>query len=452
MDEHDPLRGFRQKFHYPKLRGLPSNLVGQKYRESDGECVYFGGHSLGLMPKSVQQYLQEILDSWAALGVYGHFYGPMPYAHCDEFCIEQSAKLVGALPDEVGVMNGLTVNEHLQMISFYQPTPDRYKVLIEDHAFPSDHYCMESQIRQRGYDPATSLICVKQRPGEYLLRTEDILDTIDKEGHNIAVIMLPGVQYYTGQVLDMKTITKAGHDKGCYVGFDLAHAVGNIELFMHDWDVDFACWCNYKYLNASAGTLGGMFIHERHAHNDMPRLLGWWGHQIQTRYHMTNVMELSPGAAGYRVNNPPPLLAATLKASLDIFTQATMPELRKKSKLLTTYMEYLLLTRHGQPADENTPATSSRPYLRIITPSDPEQRGSQLSIWFSVHVGVVFQELVHRGAVLDKREPDVLRLGLCPLYVSFQDCHRFVEILTEALHAAANGGSTTMPDLDFKGD
>lgn len=425
-------------------------MVGEEYRQSDAECVYLCGHSLGLMPKVVQWYTQRQLDSWATLGAYGQTLGPKPFAHCDEFCIEQSAKLVGALPEEVGIMNGLTVNEHLQMISFYRPTPDRHKVLIEDHAFPSDHYCMESQIRQRGYDPATSLICIKPRAGEELLRTEDILDMLEKEGDSIAVIVLPGVQYYTGQVLDMKTITKAGHDKGCYVGFDLSHAVGNIELFLHDWDVDFACWCNYKYLNASAGSIAGLFIHERHAHSDMPKLLGWWGHRAETRFRMDNVMELSPGAAGYRISNPPVLLTAALEASLHVFSQTSMAELRQKSKLLTAYTEHLLLSRLGQPASQQSiSGTTSSPHVRIITPSDPEQRGSQLSIWFAVRVDLVYQELARRGVVLDKRLPNVLRIGLCPLYVSFEDCHRFIEILTEALRAVSNIDPTKETSTSF---
>jgi kynureninase len=440
MDVADPLRSFRQLFCYPKKRDLPG--IEEKWLTSDEECVYLCGHSLGLRPKSTAEYVQRELDKWAAIGVYGHRHGELPWAFCDECTDEQMAQLVGAQREEVAVMNGLTINEHLLLISFYRPTPARHKILIEDHAFPSDHYCMESQIRLHGFDPATSLICIKPRPGENVLRLEDILQTIEDEGDGIATIVLPGVQYYTGQAFNMPAITKAGHDKGCYVGFDLAHAVGNIEIELHDWDVDFACWCTYKYVNAGAGSSAGAFIHSRHAVNDFPKLLGWWGHRIETRFVMSNELELSPGAAGYRVTNPPGLLAAALKASLDIFSRTSMSVLRQKSKLLTAYLEYLLLEHYGEKgaADSETKLSASGggkgpPTIRIITPTDPEQRGCQLSISLSKPVATVFAELSKRGAVLDEREPNVLRLAPCPLYNSFEDCHRFLQVLHEALDA-----------------
>jgi kynureninase len=435
MDARDPLRTFRDQFCYPKKRDLPG--ISAEYLSSDEESVYLCGHSLGLRPKSTADYVQRQLDKWAAMGVYGHRHGELPWAFCDECVDDQMAQLVGARREEVAVMNGLTVNEHLLLISFYRPTPTRHKILIEDHAFPSDHYCVESQIRLHGYDPATSLICLKPRSGEYALRKEDILKAIDDEGDSIAVIVLPGVQYYTGQVFDMPTITKAGHDKGCYVGFDLAHAVGNIELELHDWDVDFACWCTYKYVNAGAGSLAGAFIHSRYSVNDFPKLLGWWGHRIETRFAMTNVLELSPGPAGYRVTNPPGLLAAALKASLDVFSQTAMSALRQKSKLMTAYLEFLILEHYGSKETAADTVNNGRPTIAIITPSDPEQRGCQLSISLSIPVRPVFEELSKRGAVLDEREPDVLRLAPCPLYNSFEDCFKFLQILHDALDALA---------------
>jgi kynureninase len=443
MDERDPLRTFRQLFCYPKKCDLPD--ISEALKTSDEECVYLCGHSLGLMPKATTEYVQRQLDKWAAMGVHGHRNGELPWAFCDECVVEQMAQLVGALTEEVAVMNSLTINEHLLLISFYRPTPARHKILIEHHAFPADHYCMESQIRLHGYDPATSLICLKPRMGEHTLRTEDIVKVIEDEGDSIAVIVLPGVQYYTGQLIDMLTVTKAGQKKGCYVGFDLAHAVGNVELELHDWNVDFACWCTYKYVNSGAGGIGGAFIHARHANNDFPKLLGWWGHRMETRFDMSNVLELSPGAAGYRVSNPPGLLAASLKASLDIFSKTSMSALRQKSKLLTAYLEYLLMYYYGKEDQDNLSSTSlsnkapnrsrsaNKPSIMILTPGDPEQRGCQLSISLSIPVGPLFNELSQRGVVLDERQPNVLRIAPIPLYNTFQDCHRFVEILHQAV-------------------
>ncbi|CAH1773025.1 unnamed protein product [Owenia fusiformis] len=336
-------------------------------------------------------------------------------------------------------MNGLTVNLHLLLVSFYRPTAKRHKVLLESRAFPSDHYAIESQIRLHGYDPATSMVCLEPREGEHILRTEDILARIASEGDEIACVLFSGIQYYTGQVFDMPAITKAGHEKGCYVGFDLAHAVGNIELQLHDWDVDFACWCTYKYLNTGAGGIAGAFIHKKHAKNDFPKLSGWWGHKMDTRFNMDNKMDLANGAHGYRVSNPPPLLCATLEASLKVFNETSMSALREKSKLLTAYLEMLLDEHYPRPTPANP---HSRPYAEVISPRDPDQRGCQLSIMFSVSLKNVYTELEKRGVVCDVRKPYVIRIAPAPLYNSFKDVHRFVQLLGDSL-VAAHVNSTT---------
>ncbi|XP_078690397.1 kynureninase-like isoform X1 [Branchiostoma floridae x Branchiostoma belcheri] len=475
MDMEDPLQGLREDFFIPKMKDLPPTdptLVC-----ADDDCVYLCGNSLGLQPKGVRKYLEQDLDYWARYGVFGHFEGARPWALCDEYVIEQSARIVGARPEEVACMNGLTVNLHLLLVSFYQPTAARHKILIEGKAFPSDHYAMESQIRFHGYDPATSLLLAEPRQGEQTLRTEDIVSLIEREGESIALIAFSGVQYYTGQLFDMERITQAGHNKGCVVGFDLAHAVGNAELHLHDWEVDFACWCTYKYMNSGAGGLAGAFVHEKHADRAGHRFVGWWGHQMNTRFRMDNKLELSPGVNGFRVSNPPPLLVSPLLASLDVFEKTTMAELRKKSVLLTGYLEFLIkkfYTKPENPADgeanagepnarpagepnagepnarpagepnagepnageANAGEANARPWVDIITPSNPAQRGCQLSLMFSVPITRVFTELERRGVVCDKREPNVLRIAPTPLYNSFCDVHRFVSLLGQSLQAA----------------
>lgn len=434
LDAEDPLQHLRNLFHYPKKCDLP-DIDKSLLSGDDEESVYLCGNSLGLMPKLTEQLVNEELVKWAKIGVHGHKHGDRPWQLCDEVLIDQMAPLVGAQSNEVALMNGLTVNEHLLLISFYQPTKERHKILIEDHAFPSDHYCAESQIRLRGFDPATSLLLVTPRQGEENIRTEDILQIIEEEGHHIAVILLPGVHYFTGQVFDMAAITRAGQAKGCYVGFDLAHAVGNIELFMHDWNVDFACWCTYKYLSSGAGGMAGIFIHERYTHADLPKLTGWWGHRIETRFEMDNKLDLVPGPGGYRISNPPGLLAAALHGSLQAFDKTSVAELRHKSKLLTAYLEYLLLHYYEEPeAGSSSAAERSRtkPSVKIITPTDPDERGCQLSVRFSLPIARVFKELTKGGVVLDRREPNVLRVAPLPMYNSFEDVHRFISHLHDA--------------------
>ncbi|XP_068165738.1 kynureninase [Antennarius striatus] len=430
LDQHDELRPFREKFYIPKKADLSSS--DPSLVDGTEECIYLVGNSLGLQPRAVRGYVEEQLQKWAKLGVQGHMEGPRPWVLAEEELEEAMAGIVGATLEEVALMNGLTVNLHLLMLSFYKPTAARHKVLLESKAFPSDHYAVESQIRLRGFDPEESMLMLSPRPGEETLRTEDILDVIEKEGDSIAVVMFSGVQYYTGQLFNMAAITEAGQRKGCYVGFDLAHAVGNAELKLHDWGVDFACWCSYKYLNSGAGGLAGAFIHQKHRDSIKPALTGWWGHKIKTRFTMDNVMDLRPGISGFRLSNQPILLVCSLQASLEIFSMTSMQALRRKSILLTGYLEHLIHLLFSQD-----PAQPHKPYIRIITPSDPEQRGCQLSLSFSIHIREVFQQLEKRGVACDLREPSVLRICPVPLYNSFTDIHRFIQTLGAVLAASS---------------
>ncbi|KAF3688383.1 Kynureninase [Channa argus] len=430
LDEHDRLRHLREKFLVPKIADLPPSDLSLV--DGTKDCIYLVGNSLGLQPKNARKYLDEELDKWAKMGVHGHTEGFRPWAWAENNIEELMAKVVGAKTEEVALMNGLTVNLHLLLLSFYKPTATRHKILLEDKAFPSDHYAVESQIRLRGFDPEQSMLPLSPRPGEDTLRTEDILEVIDKEGDSIAVVMFGGVQYYTGQLFNMAAITEAGHRKGCYVGFDCAHAAGNVELKLHDWGVDFACWCSYKYLNSGAGGIAGAFVHEKHKHTIKPVLLGWWGHDLKTRFQMNNEMDLQPGVSGFRLSNQPILLICPLQASLEVFNMTTMQELRKKSYLLTGYLEYLI--QHYYTKD---PAQPHKPHVSIITPSDPQQRGCQLSLCFSVPITKVFQELEKRGVACDMREPSVLRVAPVPLYNSFSDVHGFVETLGSAILASS---------------
>ncbi|XP_077176273.1 kynureninase isoform X1 [Paroedura picta] len=435
MDEEDELRHFQEHFHIPKVKDLPptnSALVNE-----NENCIYFAGNSLGLQPKKIKTYLDEELDKWAKMGVHGHLNGERPWIFGDECIVKFMADIVGAHKEEVALMNGLTVNLHLLLLSFFKPTIDRYKVLMEAKAFPSDHYAVESQLQLHGLNVENSMLMIEPRKGEETLRTEDILAVIEKEGDSIAVILFSGVQYYTGQLFDIPRITKAGHEKGCFVGFDMAHAVGNVELYLHDWGVDFACWCSYKYLNSGAGGLAGAYIHEKHSQTVEPVLKGWWGHEIKTRFLMENKMDLSPGINGFRLSNPPILLVCALQASLEVFGQATMKCLRKKSILLTGYLEYLI--RHYYSKDKHD---LEKPYVKIITPN-AEERGCQLTLTFPLPVKSVFEELEKRGVACDMREPNALRVAPVPLYNSFHDVHRFVEILGSAITSAKRTAGTT---------
>ena len=408
-DAEDPLRAFRERFHFPK----PSNEM---------DIVYFTGNSLGLQPKNVRAYVEQELDDWARLAVDAHLHAKHPWLPYHEFLTEQMAAIVGAKSIETVVMNSLTVNLHLMMVSFYRPTKKRYKIVIEKGAFPSDQYAIGSQIRFHKANPIESLIELTPRGGESTLRTDDIVETIEREGDSTALILLGGVNYYTGQAFDMKTITEAGHRKGCDVGFDLAHAAGNLELKMHDWDVDFAVWCSYKYLNGGPGAVGGAFVHERHARAfDLPRFAGWWGHDKETRFLMGPEFKPLEGAEGWQISNPPILQMAALRASLEIFDEAGMTALRAKSEKLTGYLEFLI----DQIGNER---------ISIVTPRDPSQRGCQLSIRVKNADRSLHERIVARGVYADWREPDVIRVAPVPLYNSFADVFKFAEILRDSLN------------------
>lgn len=429
LDEEDKLRHFRDCFHIPKMQDLPP--IDPSLVNKDENAIYLLGNSLGLQPKMVKTYLEEELDKWAKMGAYGHDVGKRPWITGDESIVGLMKDIVGAHEKEIVLMNALTVNLHLLLLSFFKPTPKRHKILLEAKAFPSDHYAIESQIQLHGLDVGKSMRMIKPREGEETLRTEDILEVIEEEGDSIAVILFSGVQFYTGQLFNMPAITKAGQAKGCFVGFDLAHAVGNVELHLHDWGVDFACWCSYKYLNSGAGGLAGAFVHEKHTHTIKPALVGWFGHELSTRFKMDNKLQLIPGASGFRISNPPILLVCPLHASLELFQKATMTALRRKSILLTGYLEYMLKQYHSKENTEN-----QGPIVNIITPSRAEDRGCQLTLTFSISRKGVFEELEKRGVVCDKREPDGIRVAPVPLYNSFHDVYKFVRLLTAILDSS----------------
>lgn len=408
MDAADPLRRFRERFHFPKdVRG--------------DDVAYFTGNSLGLQPKSVRSYVEQELKDWETLGVEGHVHAKHPWMPYHEFLTGQMANVIGAKPIETVVMNALTVNLHLLMVSFYRPSGMRQKIVIEKGSFPSDHYAVAAQIRFHGLDPAECLIELAPRQGEATLRTADIVAAIGRSGDEIALILLGGVNYYTGQAFEMREITKAGHDAGAVVGFDLTHAAGNLELKLHDWDVDFAAWCSYKYLNAGPGAVGGAFIHERHADcPDIPRFAGWWGHDKATRFLMGPEFNPIAGAEGWQLSNPPILQMASLLASLEIFEEAGMAALRKKSERLTGYLEFLL----DELGDER---------ISVITPREPKERGCQISIRVRDADKTLFNAITQNGVVADWREPDVIRIAPVPLYNSFDDVYRFATVLRSVL-------------------
>jgi len=404
LDAQDPLKHFREHFYIPKQDGK--------------DVIYFCGNSLGLQPKTARSFIEQELSDWQQLGVEGHLHAKNPWFYYHHFLTESTARLVGAKPMEVVVMNSLTVNLNLLMISFYRPTPKRYKVLMEYMAFPSDQYAVENQVKFHGYDPFDAIIELMPREGETTLRTEDILATIHANKDELALIMIGGVNYYTGQLFDMQQIT--AHAKKCseeiVVGYDLAHAAGNVALHLHDWQVDFATWCGYKYLNSGPGGTSGVFIHEKHAHdNSLPRLSGWWGNEESTRFKMQKGFFPQEGAAGWQMSNAQIMPMALHRASLEIFDAAGINALVQKSKLLTGFLEYVLL--NGQRKD-----------FRIITPSDPAQRGCQLSLVMEKDGKAVFDRLTQHGIIADWREPDVIRVAPVPLYNSFEDAWRFGEI------------------------
>lgn len=410
-DEQDPLASFREEFLFPEHQGE--------------KVVYMTGNSLGLQPKRAKDYIQQELDDWEKHGVEGHFRAKHPWYSYHEILTPKIGKIVGGLDHEVVVTHSLTTNLHLLMISFYRPTKDRYKIICEHKAFPSDQYALESQAQLHGLDPKEAIIEVAPRDGEHHIRHEDIVQTIREHGETVALVMFGGVNYYIGQRFDMADITKEAHAVGAICGFDLAHAAGNVELKLHDWGVDFAAWCSYKYLNSSPGGVSGMFIHERHGNNpDTFRLAGWWGHDKDERFKMEPGFKPIPGAEGWQLSNAPVLSMAAHNAALDIFMEAGFDRLLEKSRKLTGYLEFCIeaLTKES----EGLP-------IEIITPKDPSMRGCQLSMLITQKGRAVFEHLEKNGVIADWREPDVIRLAPVPLYNSFNDMHRFTEILREAM-------------------
>ncbi len=405
LDAQDPLRLYRSQFLFPQQGGR--------------DVLYLCGNSLGLQPTSVRQALLHELDHWAEHGVEGHFRGELPWMHYHKFLTPQSARLVGALPHEVVVMNTLTVNLHLMMVSFYQPTARRYKIVMEAGAFPSDQYALETQVRYHGFDPATAIVEIAPCPGEHTLRTEDIVYVIDREGDSVALVLFGGVNYYTGQLYDLEKITAAAQRLGAKVGFDLAHAVGNVPLQLHDWGADFAVWCSYKYLNAGPGGPGGAFVHERHADNPaLPRFAGWWGHEETERFQMRKGFKPMSGAAGWQVSNAQIFAFAAHKASLDIFDGAGMENLRTKSVQLTGFLEFVLAA-----------ASAEKNLFHLLTPSDPAARGCQLSLLTNERGKALFDYLSDNGVMADWREPNVIRFAPVPLYNSFEEVWRVGELV-----------------------
>ncbi|WP_242091753.1 kynureninase [Aestuariivivens sediminicola] len=410
QDRNDSLKHYRSLFHIPK------DIQGN-------DLIYMTGNSLGLQPKQTKAYIDQELTDWAQLGVEGHTEAKNPWLRYHEFLTENMSKIVGAKPIEVVVMNTLTANLHFMMVSFYRPTRTRYKILIESDAFPSDKYAVESQLRHHGYDPKDVLILWQPRDHEELLRYEDLEDILKAQGNEIALILIGGVNYYTGQYFDLNRITELGHAFGCHVGFDCAHGAGNVQLNLHDSGADFAVWCTYKYLNSGPGNLAGCFVHERHAYRkDLIRFTGWWSHNKQTRFNMRQEFDQLPGAEGWQMSNPPILSMAAIKASLDIFNEAGMDKLTEKSKKLTGYFEFLL-----KQLGETT--------LRIITPQNPDERGCQLSIQVRNADKSLHEKLTHSGVVSDWREPDVIRCAPVPLYNTFEEVFLLIEKLKHILHA-----------------
>lgn len=410
QDAADPLRKYRDQFYIPNMHGR--------------EVVYFTGNSLGLQPKSTQDHVLNELEDWATFGVEGQFHARKPWVTYHEQFAAPVSKLVGAKPEEVVVMNQLTVNLHLLLVSFYRPDKKKYKILCEAKAFSSDQYAMESQVRFHGFNPEDAIIEVSPRKGEHCIHPEDILESIEKNKDSLALVMMGGVNYFSGQVFDMQAITQAAHNVGAFAGFDLAHAAGNILLKLHDWNVDFACWCTYKYLNSGPGGVSGVFIHEQHIKNsDIPRFAGWWGTDKHSRFKMEKGFVPVSTADGWQISNAPILLMAAHKASIDLFEETGMEALIHKSRKLTGYLEFVI---------EELNKNLEHP-LEIITPRNKQQRGCQLSIIAHNRGKDLFDKLVQAGIIADWREPNVIRCAPVPLYNSFEDVYRFGEILKTLL-------------------
>jgi kynureninase len=403
LDLQDELSHFRNEFC------IPQTPEGK-------DIIYLCGNSLGLMPTQTPDYVHQELEDWKNLGVEGHFHAKRPWMPYHEFLTEQMAEIVGAKPSEVVVMNSLTVNLHLMMVSFYRPDKKRYKILFDYSPFPSDRYAIASQIRFHGFDPGEAMIELQPQKDSEIVSEDYLAEVLEKHGEEIALILIGGVNYYTGQLYDIAGITALGHRHGCMVGFDLAHAAGNIKLNLHEDGPDFAAWCTYKYLNSGPGSLSGCFVHERHHYQSLPRFEGWWGNDKKTRFLMQDEFVPIPGAEAWQLSNPPILSMAAVKSSLDIFSRATMPALRKKSEMLTEYLENLI-------------GHSSHKGLKTITPHEPHRRGCQLSLQMEKPDKSLFKKITEAGVIADWREPDVIRVAPVPLYNSFEDVWKFNHLL-----------------------
>ena len=413
LDASDTLHPYRHQFYFPLLNGK--------------QALYFTGNSLGLQPKTTQDAILTELEDWATYGVEGHFHARNPWYSYHELLNESAARIVGAKPTEVVMMNQLTVNLHLLMISFYRPTPQRYKIICEAKAFPSDQYALESQVKLYGFAPDDAIIEISPRNGEYCITHEDIYTTIEKHKDELALVIFGGVNYYTGQVFDMKTITQKAHEVGAYAGFDLAHAAGNIALKLHEWNVDFACWCTYKYLNSGPGSVAGAFVNEIHHHKNLPRLAGWWGHDKVTRFKMEKGFNPIHTAEGWQLSNAPIFSMAAHKASLAIFEESGMEKLIAKSRLLKAYTEFII-------ADINAQLGNEKGTLEIITPLNEKAgdyfgSGCQVSIVAHGYGKKLFEDLLANSVIADWREPNVIRIAPVPLYNSFEDIYGFGEVL-----------------------
>ena len=413
MDAADPLARYREQYHIPVIHGK--------------QALYFTGNSLGLQPKAARAVVEQELDDWAQWGVEGHFHAKHPWFSYHELFTEGAAQLVGARPEEVVLMNGLTVNVHLMLVSFYRPNGKRTKIICEAKAFPSDQYALESQVKFHGLDPKTDIVEVAPREGEHTIRHEDIEAAIDANADEVALVFLGGVNYYTGQRFDLERITRKAHSVGAVCGFDLAHAAGNVPLELHDWGVDFACWCTYKYLNSGPGSVSGVFVHERHANApDLPRFAGWWGYDKTSRFQMEQGFKPIPGAEGWQLSNAPVFAMAPHKAALDLFTEVGMDALRAKAIQLTAYLEFVVEEagrRAGSPVE-------------IITPRNPEERGCQLSLLVHGHGRPLFDRLLADSVIADWREPNVIRMAPVPMYNTFTDVYTFGTLLEAALKNA----------------
>ena len=411
LDAQDELSKYRNEFIFPQI--------------NNKNVIYFTGNSLGLQPKSAKKYVDEVMNDWANLAVEGHFYADKPWWDYHERFCQPLSEIVGAKPTEVGVMNTLTVNLHLLMVSFYKPTQKKFKIICEEKAFPSDQYMFQSQVKSRGFEPKDAIVEIKRREGEHNIRIEDILNKIEEIGDELALVLIGGVNYYTGQVFDMKTITEAGHKVGAYVGWDLAHAAGNIELELNKWGVDFAAWCSYKYMNSGPGNVSGYFVHEKHHEDkDLNRFAGWYGHNKERRFLMEPNFDPVHGANGWQVSNLPILSMAPYLASVDMFAEIGMKKLVAKRNLITSYLEFIL-----NEIDEELEEAE----FEILTPSNQEERGCQLSVYLHGQGKELFHYLMKNGVVTDWREPNVIRFAPVPLYTSFEDMYNFGQILKQGI-------------------